>query len=317
MEHFIKDCTDRKWFDDHIEVPGAINAYIGFDCTTPSLHVGHLIPLMFLRRLQLAKQKTVILIGRATTVIGDPSVREETRETLDRQEIRENGKNIREFLKKFFALTHEALSKGYKEPEYVDNMSWWGTTTFMEMMNPARYFSVNEMLKLDFVRSRLKKNIPLSMSELCYLMMQSHDFLHLNRHGNGCNLQIGGADQWDNITHGVALIQRTGGEVCGIATPLLFKEDGTKMSKTTNGTVWLNPWMSSDYDYWHFFRNVRDEDVKQWLHWFTDLETDTVENLYKNSNDINDLKVILAYAAIDICRGQEADTKQIQNKFLS
>lgn len=299
---YIHQMTDAAGLDARAAQPG-MPAYIGFDLTGPSLHVGHLMSIMMLRRLQQAGGKPVVLMGGGTTKIGDPSGKDTQRQLLSQEDIAANKASIRRVFERFLRF-----GEGPSDAIMVDNADWLDGLAYIPFLRDyGRHFSVNRMLGMDSVRLRLDREQPLSFLEFNYMVLQAYDFVELSRR-HKVALQMGGSDQWGNITQGVDLGRRAGGaELFGLTTPLITNADGSKMGKTAQGAVWLNADMLSDWDYWQFWRNVDDRDVGRFLKLFTDLPLDEIARLEAlEGAGINDAKIALANAATALCRGEEA-----------
>ena len=298
---FLYQCTDEKGLDELFR-QGPVTAYIGFDCTAPSLHVGSLIQIMVLRWLQKTKNKPIILIGGATTKIGDPSGKDESRKLLLDEEIDKNISGIKNIFGQF----------GVKA-QFVNNEDWLANINHIDFLRDyGRHFSINRMLSMDSVKNRIEREQELSFLEFNYMVMQSYDFVHLFRK-YGCRLQIGGSDQWGNIVNGTELWRRVNAgnkpseNLFGLTTPLITTASGAKMGKTAEGAVWLSANMLKPYDYWQFWRNTEDADVGRFLRLFTELPMEEVKKLEKlQGADINKAKIILANEATTICHGAEA-----------
>jgi len=278
-----------------------IKAYIGFDCTAPSLHVGSLMQIMCLRLLQKYGHQPIVLLGGGTTLIGDPSGKEETRKILDKKEIDKNIKSIENVFKIFLK------SKNSKtKPIFVNNYSWLSKLNYINFLREiGKHFTINKMLTFDSVKLRLEREQSLSYMEFNYMMLQAYDFYELNKR-HKCVLQIGGSDQWGNIVNGADLIKRKDKKIAyGLTTPLITLSSGAKMGKTEKGAVWLNKKMLSPYDYWQFWRNTDDKDVVNFLKLFTDLKIEKIDNL-KNSQDINELKILLANETTAMLHGSKS-----------
>ena len=298
---YFNQCTDQS---DLINVmsSGKIKAYIGFDCTAPSLHVGSLMQIMCLRLLQKYGHQPIVLLGGGTTLIGDPSGKEETRKILDKKEINKNIKSIENIFKIFLK------SKNPKtKPIFVNNYSWLSKLNYINFLREiGKHFTINKMLSFDSVKLRLERKQSLSYMEFNYMMLQAYDFLELNKR-HKCILQIGGSDQWGNIVNGVDLIKRKNKkQAYGLTTPLITLSSGAKMGKTEKGAIWLDKKMLSPYDYWQFWRNTDDKDVMNFLRLFTDLHLDQISQLEKNNQDINKLKILLANEATTMLHGSKA-----------
>jgi len=298
---YFNQCTDQS---DLINVmsSGKIKAYIGFDCTAPSLHVGSLMQIMCLRLLQKYGHQPIILLGGGTTLIGDPSGKEETRKILSKKEIDKNIKNIEDVFK---ILLKSKNSK--TKPIFVNNYSWLSKLNYINFLREiGKHFTINKMLTFDSVKLRLEREQSLSYMEFNYMMLQAYDFYELNKR-HKCILQIGGSDQWGNIVNGTDLIKRKDKkQAYGLTTPLLTLSSGAKMGKTEKGAIWLNKKMLSPYDYWQFWRNTDDKDVINFLKLFTDLDLDQINNLENNNQDINKLKILLANETTAMLHGVKA-----------
>ena len=308
---FLKEFKQREYFNqctglDELELlmsKKKIRAYIGFDCTSQSLHVGSLLQIMCLRMLQKHGHQPIVLLGGGTTRIGDPSGKEETRKILSEKEIEKNIKNIQKVFN-IFLNTKNAKTK----PIFVNNYKWLGKLNYIKFLREiGKHFTINKMLSFDSVRLRLDREQSLSYMEFNYMILQAYDFLELNKKKN-CLMQIGGSDQWGNIINGVDLIKRySNKQVFGLTTPLITLASGAKMGKTEKGAVWLEKNLLSPYDYWQFWRNTDDRDVLKFLKMFTDLKIEKIDEI-KNDN-INNLKVILANEATSMLHGNAAAKK--------
>lgn len=299
---YVNQATNLAALDAAFEA-GIVPAYVGFDATADSLHVGHLLPIMTLRRLQQAGHKPIVLIGGGTTRIGDPSFRSEARPMLSDDEIAANIAGIRKVFGRFLAF-----GDGPTDAVMVDNADWLGTLRYIDMLRDiGRHFSVNRMLTFDSVKSRLDTQENLSFLEFNYMILQAYDFLELSRR-LGCRLQMGGADQWGNIVSGIDLVRRIEGrEVFGLTAPLLTSASGAKMGKTAAGAVWLNADRLSPYDYWQFWRNTEDADVGRFLRLFTDLPLDEIACVAQRQGAaLNAAKEQLANAATALAHGEDA-----------
>ena len=307
MNKFLKEFKDRGFFyqcTNENELSDLLNkkkikAYIGFDCTAESLHVGSLLQIMCLRLLQKHGHQPIVLLGGGTTRIGDPSGKDKTRKILSEKEIEKNSKNIEKILKNFL------YSKNKKtKPIFVNNYRWLKNLNYISFLrNIGKHFTINKMLTFDSVKTRLEREQSLSYMEFNYMILQAYDFLELNKKEK-CILQIGGSDQWGNIVNGVELIKRhSNQQAFGLTTPLITLATGAKMGKTTDGAIWLDKKLLSSYDYWQFWRNTDDRDVVKFLKFFTDIDIDEIESLkYKN---INSLKIILANKATEMLHGKK------------
>jgi tyrosyl-tRNA synthetase len=311
---FLKALVERGFVNQATELPGIdaafkegiVPAYVGFAATADSLHVGHLLPIMALRRLQQLGHRPIVLIGGATTRIGDPSFRSEMRPMLSDQQIVRNINGITKVLNRFLVF-----GDGPTDAIKVNNADWLDHIRWIDMLRDVgKHFSVNRMLSLDSVKSRLEKQENLSFLEFNYMILQAFDFLELFR-CTGCRLQMGGADQWGNIINGIELVRRAEGkEAFGMTTPLLTTSSGVKMGKTAAGAVWLNEDRLSPYDYWQFWRNTEDADVVRFPKLFTDLSMDEIERLGQaRGAELNTVKERLAYEATSLAHGIDAARK--------
>ena len=296
---FIHQCTDIEALDERLRA-GRLAAYVGYDCTADSLHVGSLVSIMLLRLFQKCGHKPIVLMGGGTTRIGDPSGRDEARQLLDDAEIARNMAGIRSVFTKFIDF-----GDGPGDAMMVNNADWLDELHYIPLLRDiGRHFSVNRMLTQDSIRLRLERDQPLSFLEFNYPILQAYDFVELARRF-GCELQIGGSDQWGNIVAGVELARRTEGRtLLGLTTPLITSASGAKMGKTAQGAVWLNAEKLSPYQYWQFWRNTDDADVGRFLRLFTELEIDTIEQL--QGGEVNEAKRVLATEATALCHGREA-----------
>lgn len=313
---FIAQCTDDKALDaalgsDSSEGSGSVGGdivtgYIGYDCTAPSLHVGNLISILMLRRLQQAGHRPIVVIGGGTTKVGDPSGKDESRQLLTQDKIDENKKTIRATFERFLTF-----GDGPTDAIMVDNDDWLSKLNYIEFLRDyGRHFSVNRMMSFDSVKLRLEREQPLSFLEFNYMILQAYDFLELNRRYD-CTLQMGGSDQWGNIVNGIDLTRRTDQKSAyGLTTNLLTTASGAKMGKTAQGAVWLNADLLSVYDYWQFWRNTEDADIGRFLKLFTELPLDEIARLEAlEGADLNEAKKILATQATAMCHGLEAAQK--------
>ena len=296
---FVHQITDAAGLDA-AALAGPVTAYVGFDCTAPSLHVGNLVSIMMLRWLQKTGHRPIVLMGGGTTKVGDPSGKDEGRQLLDDARIAANKASIRRIFERFLSFEgdHAAIM--------LDNDEWLSGLAYIPFLRDiGRHFSVNRMLTFDSVKLRLDREQPLSFLEFNYMILQAYDFLELSRR-TGCTLQMGGSDQWGNIVNGTDLIRRIDGKAAfGLTTPLITTADGAKMGKTAAGAVWLHEDALPTYDYWQFWRNTHDADVGRFLRLFTDLGTDEVDRLAAlEGAEINAAKDILAYEATKLCRGE-------------
>jgi tyrosyl-tRNA synthetase len=285
---------------------GPVSAYIGFDATAPSLHVGSLIQIMMLRRFQQAGHKPIVLMGGGTTKVGDPTDKDASRPLLTEAEIQGNIASIKTVFAKFLTF-----GDGLTDAVMVDNDVWLSKFGYVEFLREfGVHFTINRMLAFDSVKARLEREQPMTFLEFNYMLMQSVDFLELERR-NGCVLQMGGSDQWGNIVNGVELIRRVDQKPAfGLTTPLLSTASGAKMGKTVGGAVWLNADMRSPYDYWQFWRNTEDADVGRFLRLFTDLPLPEIARLEAlEGAQINDAKKVLANAATTLLHGAEESAR--------
>jgi tyrosyl-tRNA synthetase len=314
MNNFLKEFKDRGYYyqcTNELELSDllnkkSINAYIGFDSTAPSLHVGSLLQIMCLKFLQKHGHRPIVLLGGGTTRIGDPSGKEETRKILSEKEIKNNLNNIKKVFKIFLKTNNPNL-----KPIFVNNYKWLSKLNYINFLRDiGKHFTINKMLTFDSVKLRLEREQSLSYMEFNYMILQAYDFYELNK-SNKCDLQIGGSDQWGNIVNGVDLIKRvSGNHVYGLTTPLITLASGTKMGKTERGAVWLNKDMLSPYDYWQFWRNTDDRDVLKFLKMFTDLSLEEIDN--KKNKNINELKILLANNVTAMLHG-EKEAKKSEN----
>jgi len=308
MNKFLKEFKDRGFFyqcTNEAELSNLmdsekIKAYIGFDCTAESLHVGSLLQIMCLRLLQKNGHRPIVLLGGGTTRIGDPSGKDKTRKILSEEEIEKNIKNIKNILKKFLDNDNPET-----KPIFVNNYTWLKNLNYISFLRDiGKHFTINRMLTFDSVKLRLDREQSLSYMEFNYMILQAYDFLELNKKEN-CVLQIGGSDQWGNIINGVELIKRySNKQSYGLTTPLITLATGAKMGKSENGAIWLDEKFLSAYDYWQFWRNTDDRDVVKFLKNFTDIK---IEDIKKVENDnINDLKILLANETTSMLHGEDA-----------
>ncbi len=295
---FIHQCTNEEELSHLIESK-KIKFYIGFDCTAKSLHVGSLIQIMIMKLFQKYGHVPIILIGKGTTKIGDPSGKDETRKMLTDDEINTNGKNLEKVFSKF-------LNMSENKTLIRDNARWLQKLNYVDFLRDyGKYFTINKMLSFDSVKIRLDREQSLSFVEFNYMIFQAYDFYELNKIDD-CILQIGGSDQWGNIVNGVELIRRANNKSAyGLTTPLLTNANGDKMGKTADGAIWLDENMLSPYDYWQFWRNVDDRDVAKFLKLFTDIDLKSIGELVKNNKSINELKILLANEATKMLHGEK------------
>jgi len=307
MNKFLKEFKERGFFYQCTNEDGLSNqldkektkAYIGFDCTAESLHVGSLLQIMCLRLLQKHGHQPIVLLGGGTTRIGDPSGKDKTRKILSENEIKKNTNNIEKILNKYLNTKNKKT-----KPIFVNNFSWLKNLNYISFLRDiGRHFTINKMLTFDSVKNRLDREQSLSYMEFNYMILQSYDFLELNKKEK-CLLQIGGSDQWGNIVNGVDLIKRySNKQVFGLTTPLITLASGAKMGKTENGAIWLDKNFLTPYEFWQFWRNTDDRDVIKFLKFFTDIELDKINELEKK--DINYLKILLANETTSMLHGQK------------
>ena len=301
---YFFQCTNEKYLEKLLSSK-KIAFYIGFDCTAPSLHVGSLIQIMCLRLFQKHGHTPIVLLGGGTTLVGDPSGKEESRKILSEKEINNNIKSIKKVFSKF--LDH----KGKNKVVYVNNKKWLSKLNYINFLRDyGKHFTINKMLSFDSVKLRLDREQSLSFLEFNYMILQAYDYLHLFKKNN-CYLQIGGSDQWGNIVNGVELVRReVQEEAIGLTTPLITTSQGTKMGKTEKGAVWLDEKKLSSFDYWQFWRNTDDRDVIRYLQLFTELSEKEIES-YKNlsGDEINKAKIKLANEATKLLHGATAAIK--------
>ena len=299
---YIHQVTDADALDA-LASKEVVSAYIGFDATAPSLHVGSLVQIMMLRRLQQSGHRPIVLMGGGTTKVGDPSGKDESRKLLTSDVIDSNIASIRRVFGQFLKF-----GEGPQDAIMVNNADWLDKLeyiNFLRVVGP--HFTINRMLTFDSVRLRLDREQPLTFLEFNYMILQAYDFLELSRRA-GCRAQFGGSDQWGNIVNGMELARRIDGrELFGVTTPLITTADGTKMGKTAQGAVWLDAEMLSPYDYWQFWRNTQDADVGRFLKLFTDLSLEEIGKLESLSGaEINQAKIVLATEATAMLHGREA-----------
>jgi tyrosyl-tRNA synthetase len=297
---FVQDCTDSEGLDRELR-QGPVTAYVGFDCTAESLHVGSLVSIMLLRHFQRCGHKPIVLMGGGTTKIGDPSGKDEQRQLLTEEQIQRNMAGIRRVFEKFLRF-----GDGPADAVMVDNAEWLDRLGYIEFLREiGRHFTINRMLTFDSVRLRLEREQPLTFLEFNYMLLQAYDFLELARR-HGCKLQMGGSDQWGNIVNGVELGRRMDARTLyGLITPLITTSSGVKMGKTATGAVWLNAEKRSPYEYWQFWRNVEDADVGRFLRLFTELPMDDIARLERlEGAERNEAKKILATEATALAHGR-------------
>ena len=299
---YVHQMTDAAALDA-LAARQIVPGYIGFDPTAPSLHVGSLVQIMLLRRLQQTGHKPIVLMGGGTGKIGDPSFKEESRQLLTQERLEANVASIRRIFERFLTF-----GDGPTGAVMLDNAQWLDALEYIPFLRDVgQHFSVNRMLSFDSVKLRLDREQSLSFLEFNYMILQAYDFLELSRRV-GCRLQLGGSDQWGNIVNGIELARRMdGAEVYGVTTPLITTADGGKMGKTVSGAVWLHEDQLPHFDYWQFWRNTDDRDVGRFLRLFTDVADDEIARLEAlEGAEINAAKIVLANAATALCRGEAA-----------
>jgi len=304
---YLNQCTNLDALDRICEKK-SILGYIGFDCTASSLHVGSLLQIMILKLMQKYGHQPIVLLGGGTTLIGDPSGKESTRKILNTKDIKKNIKSIKKVFNKILDT-----SKKETRPIFVDNATWLTKLNYIKFLREiGSHFTINKMLSFDSVKLRLNREQSLSYMEFNYMILQAYDFYQLFKNRN-CILQIGGSDQWGNIINGVELIRRMlQKESFGLTSPLITLASGAKMGKTEKGAVWLNNDLFSPYDYWQFWRNTDDRDVKRFLNFFTELKINEIDNICSSEKNINNLKIILANEATKILHGETASKNAAQ-----
>ncbi len=299
---YIHQLTDAEGLDK-LASSQVVPGYIGFDATAPSLHIGSLVQIMMLRRLQQAGHKPIVVMGGATTRIGDPTGRDESRKMLSEETISANIASIRTVFERLLTF-----GDGPTDAVMVDNYDWLGEIGYIEMLRPVgTHFTINRMLSFDSVKLRLEREQPMTFLEFNYMILQGYDFRHLAQ-ATGARLQMGGSDQWGNIVNGIELGRRMHGfELFGLTTPLLTTADGAKMGKTAAGAVWLNEEQLPSYDFWQYWRNVDDRDVGKFLRLFTDLPLNEIARLEAlEGAEINQAKIVLANEVTGLVRGEAA-----------
>ena len=301
---YLNQCTDLEKLDD-ICSKKSISGYIGFDCTASSLHVGSLLQIMILKLMQKHGHRPIILLGGGTTLIGDPSGKDSTRKILKESEIKKNIQSIKNVFRKILNFSDRST-----KPIFVNNAEWLTKLNYIQFLRDiGSHFTINKMLTFDSVKLRLEREQSLSYMEFNYMILQAYDFYQLFKKKN-CLLQIGGSDQWGNIVNGVELIRRMiKKESFGLTSPLITLASGAKMGKTEKGAIWLNEELFSSYEYWQFWRNTDDRDVKRFLNFFTEIQPAEINNLCEKETNINKLKIILANEATKILHGMNASVK--------
>jgi len=304
---YLNQCTDKDKLDDLCDKK-TIAGYIGFDCTASSLHVGSLLQIMILKLMQKHGHRPIVLLGGGTTLIGDPSGKDNTRKILKQKDIKKNIKSIKKVFNKILDNSNKKT-----KPIYVDNAEWLTKLNFIQFLRDiGSHFTINKMLTFDSVKLRLEREQSLSYMEFNYMLLQAYDFYQLFVNKK-CVLQIGGSDQWGNIVNGVELIRRMlRKESFGLTSPLITLASGSKMGKTEKGAIWLNKDLFSSYDYWQFWRNTDDRDVKRFLYFFTELEVHEIDSIFNKEKNINNLKILLANEATKILHGKSASEKAEQ-----
>ena len=300
--NFIHQVTDWKSLDALLSEKNMV-AYIGFDCTADSLHVGSLVQIMMLRYFQKCGHRPIVLMGGGTTKVGDPSGKDDARQLLNDNEIEKNKQGIKTVFEKYLNF-----GDGPSDAIMCDNDEWLSGLEYVQFLRDyGRHFSVNRMLSFDSVKLRLDREQPLSFLEFNYMILQAYDFLELSRRFD-CSLQMGGSDQWGNIVNGVELARRIDQKsVFGLTTPLVTTASGAKMGKSAQGAIWLNSDRLSPYDFWQYWRNTEDEDVDRFLKLFTELPLDEIARLSAlKGNELNEAKKILAHEVTQLCHGRDA-----------
>lgn len=299
---FMHQCTDLEALDQ-LAAEKTITAYIGFDCTAPSLHAGSLLPIMLLRWFQKCGHKPVVLMGGGTTKVGDPSGKDESRKLLDDAAIQANMDGIKQVFSRYLTF-----GDGPTDAVMVNNDDWLKSLNYIEFLRDyGPHFTINRMMTFDSVKLRLEREQPLTFLEFNYMILQAYDFMELARRNN-VELQMGGSDQWGNIVNGVELARRVSGkQVYGLTSPLLTTSSGAKMGKSAAGAIWLNEDMLSPYDYWQYWRNTEDADVGRFLKLFSELPLDEIARLEAlEGAELNEAKKILANEVTRLCHGEEA-----------
>ena len=301
---YLHQCTDLVKLDQ-ICNKKSISAYIGFDCTAKSLHVGSLLQIMILKLMQKYGHQPIVLLGGGTTMIGDPSGKDATRKILNENQIKNNIKSIKKVFNKILESSNKETS-----PIFVDNANWLNKLNYIQFLRDVgSHFTLNKMLTFESVKLRLDREQSLSYMEFNYMILQAYDFYKLFKNKN-CILQIGGSDQWGNIVNGVDLIRRKlQKEAYGLTSPLITLASGAKMGKTEKGAIWLNEDKLSSYEYWQFWRNIDDRDVKRFLQFFTEIQLKEIDAIFDKEKNINNLKILLANEATKILHGEKASKK--------
>ena len=301
---YLNQCTDLDKLTE-ICSKKSISGYIGFDCTASSLHVGSLLQIMILKLMQKHGHRPIVLLGGGTSLIGDPSGKDSTRKILEKNEIKNNIQSIKKVFNKILDTSNKKIA-----PIFVDNAEWLTKLNYIQFLRDiGSHFTINKMLTFDSVKLRLEREQSLSYMEFNYMILQAYDFYQLFKNNN-CILQIGGSDQWGNIVNGTDLIRRIlKKEAFGLTSPLITLASGAKMGKTEKGAIWLNEDQLMPYDYWQFWRNTDDRDVKRFLHYFTEIEPEKIKNIFNEEKNINNLKILLANEATRILHGNEDSIK--------
>ena len=304
---YLHQCTDLNKLTE-ISSKKSISGYIGFDCTASSLHVGSLLQIMILKLMQKHGHRPIILLGGGTTLIGDPSGKDSTRKILKKNEIKNNIKSIKKVFKKILDTSNKKTA-----PIFVDNAGWLTKLNYIQFLRDiGSHFTINKMLTFDSVKLRLEREQSLSYMEFNYMILQAYDFYQLFKNKN-CILQIGGSDQWGNIVNGTDLIRRIlKKDAFGLTSPLITLASGAKMGKTEKGAIWLNKDKLDPYDYWQFWRNTDDRDVKRFLNFFTEIEPEKLRKIFTEEKNINNLKILLANEATKILHGNNESKKAEQ-----
>ena len=300
--NFIHQVTDERELDAMM-ARDQVTAYIGFDCTADSLHVGSLVQIMMLRHLQKCGHRPIVLMGGGTTKVGDPSGKDDARQLLSDEDIKQNKDGIRKIFEKYLVF-----GEGPTDAIMVDNDEWLSSLEYIKFLREyGRHFSVNRMLSFDSVKLRLDREQPLSFLEFNYMILQAYDFLELQRRHN-CILQMGGSDQWGNIINGVELVRRVDqNSIFGLTTPLVTTASGEKMGKSASGAIWLNSDRLSPYEFWQFWRNTEDGDVGRFLRLFTEIPLDEITKLEMlRGSELNEAKKVLASEITKLCHGLRA-----------
>ena len=299
---FLQDCTDLQGLDEKL-LEGCMPAYIGFDATADSLHIGSLIQIMMLRWLQRTGHKPLPLMGGGTTKIGDPSGKDESRQLITTEIINDNINGIQKVFEKYLSFGESST-----DAKIINNAEWLDKLNYIEFLRDiGKHFTINRMISMESVKLRLDREQPLTFLEFNYMLLQAYDFMELNNRYD-VSLQMGGSDQWGNIVNGIDLTRRLNKKsVFGLTTPLLTKADGSKMGKSANGAIWLNSDKLSPYEFWQFWRNTLDADVGKFLKLFTELPVSECERLGSlEGQEINEAKIILANEVTKLCHGEEA-----------